>query len=70
MKRVQVHYTDRDGKTGVMNYLTAENTELSGASGAELSKRVKKLQDYALSMAAKWGTVYPDTRFTVVTTDK
>jgi hypothetical protein len=62
---IRVRYTEPDGATGIINHLTADNTELSGATGPDRDMYRAKLLDKATRFASEWGKVYPDTKFTV-----
>lgn len=70
---IQIHYTDKHGVTGVINYLSGDNVELSQPTkmfgktvdlGILAKKELMKVK--ALAMAGKWSAVFPDDKFTVV----
>lgn len=60
MKNIEVHYEEKNGVTGVVNYFTSLNAEASGDQSARAS-----LLNRAVVSARKWGEIFPETKFFV-----
>lgn len=63
--RIEVHYREPDGKTGVVNYFSGENAAVSGSSGDEAIALFDRLKAKAIKVAATWGSIFSNTNFYV-----
>ena len=66
MRKIQIHYMSQDGSRGVINYLTGDNAEVSGASQLKMPALRSQLLARAAHMAGEWSKVFPADRFKVV----
>ena len=62
---IEVHYQERNGQKGVVNYFSQENTSLSAGMPGEREAARRKLLARAHQVAAQWGEIFPETKFEV-----
>jgi hypothetical protein len=72
-KQIQVHYVSPNGATGVINYLTGDNVEISQPFKAKFGReqvpsypaRYEALKRKAADIAGQWSRIFPEDRFIV-----
>lgn len=66
MQKIQVHYRSADGHSGVINYLSGDNAELSSSSDAKTNAMRAALLEKAKKFAGEWAKVFPGDQFFAV----
>ena len=63
---IEIHGVDKNGTKYVLNHLTGDNTEVSGASPKDVEARLARLRTHAMNLLMRWQGYLPDDKLSVV----